>query len=130
MRAADIDHRLHGEEHTWLENDAFARAPDMDDVGFVVEQAADTVAAEIPHHAHVLGLDIALDRGANVAGGRARPDAGDAAHYGLVGHLDQPLGAARNLADREHAAGIAVPAIEDQRHIDIDNVAFLERLVA
>ena len=44
---------------------------------------------------------IGLDRGADVAGGGAGPDRGDAAHHRLVGHLDQPLGAARNFADRD-----------------------------
>ena len=87
------------------------------------------VAAEIAHHAHVLGFDESLDRGANVAGGGARLDHRDAAHHRLVSHLDQPLGAARNFADRVHAAGIAVPAVEDQRHVDIDNVALAQRLL-
>src|SRR5664280_3511520 len=113
MRAAYIDHRLHGEEHPGLEHDAFARAPDMDDVGLVVEQAAEAVAAEVAHHAHVLGFHVALDRGADVAGGRAGMDGGDAAHHRLMRHLDQPFGAARNFADGIHAAGIAVPAVED-----------------
>ena len=48
----------------------------------------------------------------------------------LVGHVDQPLGPARDLADRVHAAGIAVPAVDDQGHVDIDDVAFAQRLVA
>ncbi len=38
----------------------------------------------------------------------------------LVGDLDQPLGAAVELADRVHAAGVAVPAVDDQRHVDIE----------
>ena len=66
---------------------------------------------------------------ADVAGGGAGLDRGDAAHHALIGDLDQPLGAARNLADRIHAAGIAMPAVEDQRHVDIDDVAFAQRLV-
>ena len=32
-------------------------------------------------------------------------------------------------ADRIHAAGIAVPAVEDVGHVDIDDVAFAQRLV-
>ena len=47
-------------------------APEMDDVGLVVEQPAEAMAAEIAHHAHVLRFDIGLDRGADIAGG-ARP---------------------------------------------------------
>jgi hypothetical protein len=96
----------------------------------VVEQPAQAVAAEIAHHAHVLGFDIGLDGVADVAGGAAGPDRGDAAHHALIGDFDQPLGAAGNFADRIHAAGIAVPMVEDERHIDIDDVAFAQRLFA
>ena len=35
------------------------------------------------------------------------------------------LGGALDVADRVHAAGIAVPAVEDQRHVDIGDVAVL-----
>ena len=129
MRAAEIDHRLDREEHAGLEHDALAGAADVDDVRLVMEQAAEAVAAEIAHHAHVLGLDEGLDGVTDVAGGGARLDNGNAAHHRLVRHLDQPLGPPGDLADRVHAARIAVPAVEDQRDIDVDDVAFLHRLV-
>src|SRR5580658_261503 len=100
MGAAEIDHRLDGEEHARLEHDALARPADMDDVRLVVEQPAQAVAAEIAHYAHVLGFDIGLDGMADIAGGAAGPDRGDAAHHALVGDFDQPLGAPGNFADR------------------------------
>ena len=111
------------------EHDAFAGAPDMHDVGLVVEQPAEAVAAEVAHHAHVLRFDVGLDRGADIAGGAARLDRGDAAHHRLVGDLDQAFGAARDFADRVHAAGIAMPAVEDQGDVDIDDVAFAQWLL-
>jgi hypothetical protein len=77
----------------------------------------------------VLGLDEGLDGVADVAGGGAGLDGGDAAHHRVIRHLDQPLGPARDVADRIHAARVAVPAVEDQRHVDIDDVALLHRLV-
>ena len=46
----------------------------------------------------------------------------------LVGDVDQPLGPARDVADRVHAAGVAVPAVDDQRHVDVDDVALAQRL--
>src|SRR3984957_2969946 len=130
MGAAEIDHRLDGEEHARLEHNTLARPADMDDVRLVVEQPAQAVAAEIAPHAHVLGFDIGLDGVADIAGGAAGPDRGDAAHHALIGDLDQPLGAAGNFADRIHAAGIAVPMIDDQGHVDIDDVALAHRLLA
>jgi hypothetical protein len=35
----------------------------------------------------------------------------------------------RNLADEEHATRVAVPAVLDDGHVDVDDVAFFERLV-
>ena len=101
----------------------------MQDVGHVVEQPADAMAAEVAHDRTTLRLDIALDGMADVAGGVAGLCRRDAAQQGFVGDLDKPLGGALGLADRIHAAGIAVPAVEDVGHVDIDDVAVLERLV-
>ena len=51
-----------------------------------------------------------------------------AAHQGFVGHLDQALSPPRDVADEIHAARIAVPAIDDERDVDVDDVAVLQRL--
>jgi hypothetical protein len=50
------------------------------------------------------------------------------AHQRLVGDLDQPLGAARDVAHGVHAAGVAVPTVDDERHVDVDDIAFFEGL--
>jgi len=88
------------------------------------------MAAEIAHHAHVLGFDIGLDGVTDIARGGTRLDRGDAAHHALVGDFDQPLGTARDFPDRVHAAGIAVPVVEDEGDVDIDDVALTQRFVA
>ena len=67
---------------------------------------------------------------ADVTRGCARPNDRDATHHGFVGDLDQAFGAARDRPYGVHAARIAVPAVEDQGHVDIDDVAVLERLLA
>src|SRR5207253_4542804 len=123
MRLAEIDHRLDGEEHAGLQHHAFAGPADMDDVRLVVEHATQPVAAEIAHHAHALRLDKTLDGVADIAGGGAGLHGSDAAHHGFIGHFDQPLGLARDRADHIHAAGIAVPAVDDEGDVDIDDVA-------
>ncbi len=48
-------------------------------------------------------------------------------HQALIGHVDQPPRLDRHVADQIHPAGIAVPAVEHRRHVDIDDVAVLER---
>src|SRR4029079_568451 len=128
VRAPEIDHRLDGKEHALLEYDAFPLPPDVHDVRLVMKEAPKAVAAEVAHHAHMLGFNEGLDRGADIAGGYARTDRGDAAHHRFVGDIDQPLGAARDPADRVHATRIPVPAVEDQGYVDIDDVTFLEWL--
>src|SRR5690606_11733121 len=40
------------------------------------------------------------------------------------------FGAGVDLAHRIHAAGIAVPAVDDDRVVDVDDVALFQRLVA
>ena len=101
----------------------------MQHVRRLVEGAADAVAAEIAHHRAALRLRKGLDGMADIADAPAGADRGDAAHQALVGDLDQPLGGALQLADRVHAAGIAMPAIDDEGHVDVDDVALAQRLL-
>src|SRR3546814_4776342 len=63
----DVDHRLDREDHAGLQFGAGAGAAGMDDLGRVVEQAADAVAAEIAHHAVTMRLGMLLDGVADVA---------------------------------------------------------------
>ena len=76
----------------------------MQNVGRVVEQPPDAVAAEVAHHRAALGLRIGLDRLADGAGARTGLHRLDAAHQAGVGHFQQPFGRALDLADRVHAA--------------------------
>src|SRR5262249_6190268 len=127
MRLAEIDHRLDGEQHAWLKREPFAGFSVMQDVGPVVEYAAEAMAAEIAHHAAALAFGVALDGSADIAGSGAGLDGGDAPHERVVGDLEQSLRRARDLADAIHAARIAVPAVDDERHVDIENVALFQR---
>src|SRR3954451_12997908 len=130
MRLAEIDHRLHFEKKAGLWVYALAGPADMDDVRLVVEHAPEAMAAEIAHHAHGLRLDETLDGVADVAGGGGGLHRGDAAHHGLIGHLDQPLRLACDRADCIHPAGITVPAVDDEGDVDVDDVALFQRTVA
>ena len=128
--AADVDHRLDGEEHAGLELGPGAGAAGMDDFGAVVEQPADAVAAEIADDAVAVAFGVALDRVGDVAEPVAGPRLLEAEHQAFVGDVDQLARLQRHVADQVHAAGVAVPAVEDRRDVDVDDVAVLERLVA
>src|SRR5690606_6324950 len=121
-------HRFDGEEHARAKLGPRAGIAGVDDLGRVVEQPAQAMAAEIAHDAVAVRLGIALDRMGNVAEPRAGLHFRDAAHHRLIGHLDQLLRLDRYLADAIHAARVAVPAVDDRGHVDIDDIAFLERL--
>ena len=54
----------------------------------------------------------------------------DAAHHRVVGDVDQPLRLDADLADIEHAAGVAMPAVDDGGDVDIDDVAVQQLAVA
>ena len=64
---------------------------------------------------------------ADIAGGGAGLDRGHAVHQRIIGDLEQTLGGAADLAHGVHAARIAVPAVDDQRHVDIEDVALFQR---
>ena len=107
---------------------AIPRLAVMQNVGPVVEYAAKAVPAEIPNHTAPLGFRILLDRCADMACCMAGLHGGNATHQGIVGDVDQPLGPSRKLPHGVHAAGVAVPAVDDQRHIDVDDIPVLEGL--
>src|SRR5690606_24213499 len=113
-----------------LQRRALAATAVVQNVGAVVEDAADAVAAEVADHRHALGLDDLLNGVADVAEGGAGLDDGQARGKRVIGDLDQLAGAGVDLADRVHAAGVAVPTVDDDRVVDVDDVAFLENLVA
>src|SRR3546814_2536691 len=85
--------------------------------------------AEVGHHREALLLGEGLDGMADVAQRRAGLHHLDAAHHGFVGHLDQAAGDDLRLADEEHAAGVAVPTVDDDGDVDVDDVAVVETLV-
>src|SRR6202040_4332877 len=97
----------------------------MENVGFVVKQAPQAMAAKIAHDGAAFALGIFLDRGADIAGRRAWAHGGHAAHQRLIGHVDEALRPAGNLSDEIHAARIAVSLIYGQGHVDIEDIAFL-----
>ena len=71
-----------------------------------------------------MAFGVALDRVADGANANAGLHDGDAAHHRFVSDVDQPPRFERNtLADKKHPAGVAVPAVEDHGHVDVEDVA-------
>ena len=57
--------------------------------------------AEITHHRHAVAFDVSLDRVADIPKCVARLHRLDADHQRVMGHLDQPLGFARQFACKD-----------------------------
>src|SRR3546814_550855 len=127
---ADVDHRLDGEEHAGAKLGAGAGLADMDDLRSVVEIPADAVAAEIADNAIAMALRVSLDGVRDVAQMVAGPRLLEAEHQRFVGDLDELLRLDGHVAAQIHTAGIAVPAVQERRHVDIEDVAVLQRAVA
>ena len=101
----------------------------MDHFGRVVEHLAEPVAAEVADDRIAVALGVALDRVRDVAHAVAGLRLLDAEHQAFVRDVDEALRLDRDVADQVHAAGVAVPAVDDRRHVDIDDVAVAQRLV-
>ena len=127
--AAGVDHGLDGEGHAFDQLLQRARAAVVQHLGLFVEDAANAVATELAHHAEAVAFGKLLDRVANVAKVDAGLDHHDALPHGFVGDVGQAFGSNRDFTDHEHAAGIAVPAVFDDGHVDVDDIAFFQRLV-
>ena len=48
----------------------------------------------------------------------------------FIGDVDEAARLQLDVADEIHAAGVAVPAVDDHGDVDIDDVAVAQRLVA
>ena len=79
--------------------------------------------AIVEGNAEALPFGMHLNRVGNIAQMVAGLGLFDADHQALIGHIDQPPRLQRHIADEVHAAGIAVPAIEQRRHVDVHDIA-------
>ncbi len=128
--AAGIDHRFDCEEHAFADFRAFAGGAVMQDTRRRMKHLAKAVTAKIPDHREALLFDKTLNGMADIANRGAGPDDFNAAHQRLVSHFDEPFPFYADIADREHPAGIAMPAIERHRDVDIDDVSIAQNFVA
>src|SRR6185437_8835309 len=71
----------------------------------------------------------ALNGVADIAGGGAGLHDRDAAHHGFVRDVDQPHRLQLDVTHGVHAAGVAMPAIQNDGDVDIHDIAVVQRLV-
>src|SRR5262249_28690380 len=96
----------------------------------LVEAPTDAVAHEIAHDAAALRLDVLLDGRADVAEARAVLHLGDPDVERASRRLGDQPGVGARPADVERGRRVAVEALVDRGHVDVDDVAVLEDLRA
>ena len=124
-----VNHRFDSKNHAGLQNQALAFAAVVQDLRGFVKAASDAVAAKFLHDGIARVFGNLLAGVADIAERGAGFDGSDACHHGFVGNVNQALGDGGNFADGKHAAGIAVEAVFFDGQVDVDDVAFFERLV-
>src|SRR6478672_6169182 len=96
-----------------------------------MKDASYAVAAEVAHDsASLLAFGIGLDGVTDVAGSCVRFHGGNAAHHRFIGDVHKPSCFELDVADQIHAARVAVPAVDNHGHIDVDDIPFPQRLFA
>src|SRR4051812_40693441 len=125
-----IHHGLDRECHSRYELHAATAFAIVKDLWILVEDASDTMATIFPNHAVVLSFNEVLNRRADVSYASARFHFANPDPHSFVGDIDQTLCGGADLTHREHAAGIAVPAIFDDGDVDVDDIALLQSFIA
>src|SRR5579864_2955390 len=128
--AADVDHRLDGEDHSGLELGAGAGTSSMHHLGAVVEQASDAVTAKVTNDTVPVRLGMALNRVCDIAQMIAGLRLLDAECQTFIGDVDKLARFQTHIANQVHPARVSVPAIEDRSDVDVDDVALLEWAIA
>mmetsp|Transcript_82607 Transcript_82607/g.221499 ORF Transcript_82607/g.221499 Transcript_82607/m.221499 type:complete len:267 (+) Transcript_82607:310-1110(+) len=118
-----VDHGLDGEDVAGGHDAVVVAVLVVQDVGVVVEDLAHAVAAEVLGRGEPLLGDDVLDDAADLRVGHARLADGDGGLPGLVRGLDQVLARRVHLPHAEHLAAVAVVAVVEDRHVDVDHVA-------
>ena len=77
-----------------------------------------------------MGFHIGLNGMTDIAKRIARFDRLDPFEQGIMGHLDQTFGFARQCTGHIHPAGIAIPTIDDHGHIDVQNITIFDALIS
>ena len=101
----------------------------MQHIGRFMEVPANAMATEIPHHAEAVLFHMHLNGVPDIAQSRPRADRGNALHHAIIRHIHEQLGLGGWLTGCIHATGIAMPAIQDDGDVNIDDVAIGQHAV-
>src|SRR5215210_239908 len=122
LPAALVDHRLDGEDHALPQAQAASPAPEVLDVGLLVQLPANAVPPELPHHAVTAELRHLLDRRANVPEPCAWPHLRHASLKALLRRIKQPSRPRGHFPHGVRVTGVPDPAVQQDPDVDADDV--------
>ena len=128
--ASGVNHWLNGKNHAGFEPHTLASLTIMQNGWRTVKCLAKPMSGKITHHGKPLAFGKRLNGMANITKPVARACSGDAAHQAFIGDLSQACGFDRWCANIKHAGCIAIPAIQNNRNINIQNITIAQCLVA
>ncbi len=100
----------------------------MQNLGLFMVLAANAVPAIFTHHTEAFTMSDALNGITDITQRRTRAHCMNTGAGCFVGRLDKTFCQGADLPDQIHTAGIAVPAILDDRDIDIDDIAIFQNI--
>lgn len=129
LPGSQIQHRFDREAHARADDlgAGFAASePEVRHAGFLVKAAADAVALVVSHDFEFTLGRIFVNGSADVADLAVRLDGSDADPQRFERRLDQAFCIVGNFADQERFRLVTVPAVDDRRQVDVDNVAVFQ----
>ena len=88
-----------------------------------MEYLSQAMAAEVADNGEPLCLDIGLDRISDIANCSPRFDYIDSLPKSLKSNIDESLGQTFYISHIVHSTGVAMPSIEDDGYVDINDIA-------
>ena len=98
-------------------------------IGFFVKSITHTVSAEITNHAEAVLVGMFGNRVSQVADKAIGMTGFDADLQTFFRHIHQLLLLRGRLANDEHSRSVGIIAVEDRRHIHVDDVAFFQDFI-
>src|SRR6202790_166411 len=126
FRAAGIDHRLHSDDHAFLQPSAASCFAVIRQIRLVVHLGTDAMPDELAHHRKTVRFHQALYCVANIAEPVARAHLIDGAVERIAGDIQQLLHFRPNVPDRHSDRRIRVIPVHFHPEIDRNDLAFAQ----
>ncbi len=128
--SAEVYHWLDGKEHTLLKFYTGTGFTEVEHGWGLVEGATESVSGKVAYDGAAFAFDIGLDGMADVAQISAVSHGADGEVKRSLSDVHEALRVRFDPTDRDGPADVAMPSIDDQGHVDIDDIALAQFLIS